>query len=638
MWGNRSNGRNDDDGDRVRDPNATARRAAQQGSRFLWIAAAVLLAFYLFTDPERSPGAKLAYSDFLAAVRAGHVAEVTLRGQEITGRFDESGVAARDDVDAPPFRTLRPTIADDRLLELLEENDVTVSAAPTEPAWWLQILIEALPWILALGLLFWLWNRMAQRAMTQGGPFGMGQSKAQQIEKQSSDVRMQHVAGLDNAKQEVVEIIEFLKSPRRFRKLGARVPHGLLLQGPPGTGKTLLARAVAGEADVPFFSVTGSEFIEMFVGVGASRVRDMFKQARESAPSVIFIDELDAIGRRRGAGMGGGHDEREQTLNQILSQMDGFEPHEAVVVLAATNRPDVLDPALLRPGRFDRKITVDRPDCDARARILEVHTDDMPLADDVELDHLARTTVGFSGADLANLANEAALLAGRHDKDEIDWTCFTEARDRLMLGQARDSALSEREKKTVAYHESGHALLAHVLPYADPVEKITIIPRSQSLGATAQMPEEDRYNYSESYLCDRIAVMFGGRLAESIVFGEVSNGAESDLEQATRLARRMISRWGMSERLGPASFGERGDNVFLGQQMAREHEVSDATAAAIDEEIQTLVRDIEKRARELLEQHRDGLEALAEALQDDETLEADEVREILDRAGAGRDD
>ena len=403
--------------------------------------------------------------------------------------------------------------------------------------------------------------------------------------------------------------------------------------GPPGTGKTLMARAVAGEAGVPFFSVTGSEFIEMFVGVGASRVRDMFDKARENAPSVIFIDELDAIGRSRGAGMGGGNDEREQTLNQILAQMDGFEPHEAVVVLAATNRPDVLDKALLRPGRFDRKITMDRPDRKARKAILKVHTEEIPLADDVDLDRLAQITIGFSGADLANLANEAALLAGRKKKDKADWGCFTEARDRVMLGQARDSALSQREQRVVAYHESGHALLAELLPNADPVDKITVIPRAQTLGATSQLPDEERYNYPQSYLKDRIAVMFGGRLAESIVFGEVSNGAENDLEEATRLARRMIGRWGMSERLGPTSFTESDQHVFLGREMAQGRNHSEATAAAIDEEIRSLLKDIEDRARKLLEDNRDSLDALAEALAEDETLESDRVREIIKQSG-----
>ena len=528
------------------------------------------------------------------------------------------------------FETLRPEVEDQRLLERLERHGVAINAEPAEPAWWAQVLLRALPWILALGLLLWFWNRMARKAMSGGaGPFNFGQSRAKRIEQERSDVRLEHVAGADNAKVEVQEVIEYLRDPERFRKLGARIPHGLLLMGPPGTGKTLMARAVAGEADVPFYSVTGSEFIEMFVGVGASRVRDMFDNARTNAPSVIFIDELDAIGRSRGTGMGGGHDEREQTLNQILAQMDGFEPNEAVVVLAATNRPDVLDSALMRPGRFDRKITMDRPDRKARRAILEVHTEKIPLDDDVELDRLAQITIGFSGADLANLANEAALLAGRRGREKVSWSCFTEARDRVTLGQARDSALRDRERRLVAYHESGHALLAELLPNADPVDKISILPRAQTLGVTSQLPEEDRYNYGEAYLRDRIAVLFGGRLAESIVFDEVSNGAENDLEQATRLARRMVGRWGMSERLGPTSFIESDQHVFLGREMAQERTHSEATAAAIDDEIQKLLKDIEAMARDLLENHRDRLDALAEALVENETLERREMREII---------
>ncbi|NDY96814.1 ATP-dependent zinc metalloprotease FtsH [Wenzhouxiangella limi] len=621
------------DNSQGRDPDRVMRRSVQQGQLFIWMALAVLLVFYFTSDFDEPQTNSLTYSEFLSAVDDGRVEQVVLRGQEISGQLTEQAVENDDDIDLARFQTLRPEIEDPRLLERLESQGVAVDVQPSEPPWWAQILLRALPWILALGLLLWFWNRMAQKALASGaGPFSLGRSKARRIEQKQSEVRLKHVAGADNAKREVKEVIDYLKDPERFRKLGAKIPHGLLLMGPPGTGKTLMARAVAGEADVPFYSVTGSEFIEMFVGVGASRVRDMFDNARKTAPSVIFIDELDAIGRSRGTGMGGGHDEREQTLNQILAQMDGFEPHEAVVVLAATNRPDVLDNALLRPGRFDRKITMDRPDRKARKAILEVHTDALPLADDVDLDRLARITIGFSGADLANLANEAALLAGRKQKERIDWTCFTEARDRAMLGQARDSALGERERKLVAYHESGHALLAELLPHADPVDKISVLPRAQSLGATSQLPEEERYNYSEKYLRDRIGVMFGGRLAESIVFGEVSNGAENDLEQATRLARRMVGRWGMSERIGPASFAESDQHVFLGKEMAQERIHSEAMAAMIDEEIQALLKDIESGARELLEKHRDTLDALAEAVAENETLESEAVREILDQA------
>ncbi len=625
-----------------RDPDQVMKKSMQQGAWFVWLALAVVLFFYLTSDFGEAPTNRMTYSEFLSAVDDGRVERVTLRGQEVEGRLTEQAVENDDEIDIARFETLRPEVEDQRLLERLERNGVQVDARPTEPPWWAQILMQALPWILVLGLLLWFWSRMAQRAMSGGaGPFGFGQSQAKRIEKKQSGVTLEHVAGADNAKREVKEVIDYLKNPRRFRELGAKIPHGLLLMGPPGTGKTLMARAVAGEADVPFYSVTGSEFIEMFVGVGASRVRDMFDNARKNAPSVIFIDELDAIGRSRGTGMGGGHDEREQTLNQILAQMDGFEPHEAVVVLAATNRPDVLDKALLRPGRFDRKITMDRPDRKARKAILEVHTKNIPLADDVEMDRLAQITIGFSGADLANLANEAALLAGRREKKKVDWACFTEARDRVMLGQARDSALSDRERRVVAYHESGHALLAELLPNADPVDKITVLPRAQTLGATSQRPREERYNYGESYLRDRIGVMFGGRLAESIVFGEVSNGAENDLEQATRLARRMVGRWGMSERLGPAAFSESDEHVFLGKEMAQGRNHSEATAAAIDEEIQKLLKDIESGARDLLEKHRDSLDALAEALAENETLESDEVREIIgkgDDAGSSSED
>src|SRR6056297_3379713 len=408
-----------------RDPDQAMKKSMQQGAWFVWLALAVVLFFYLTSDVGEPPTNRMTYSKFLSAVDGGRVEQVTLRGQQIEGRLTEQAVEDDEDVDIRRFETLRPEVEDQRLLERLEKNGVEIDAEPTEPPWWAQILMRALPWILVLGVLLWFWNRMARRAMSggAGGPFGFGQSKAKRIEKKHSDIRLKHVTGAENAKKEVKEVIDYLKDPERFRKLGAKIPHGLLLMGPPGTGKTLMARAVAGEADVPFYSVTGSEFIEMFVGVGASRVRDMFDNARKSAPSLIFIDELDAIGRSRGTGMGGGHDEREQTLNQILSQMDGFEPHEAVVVLAATNRPDVLDKALLRPGRFDRKITMDRPDLKARKAILEVHTEKLPLADDVELGRLAKITIGFSGADLANLANEAALLAGRREKESVDWTC-----------------------------------------------------------------------------------------------------------------------------------------------------------------------------------------------------------------------
>lgn len=602
----------------------------QRWQMFLWLSIAILALVYYIEIAQQPERLELRYSEFIEAVEQGHVAEVTLRGQEIAGRLNEQGLRARGLEEPGRFESVRPDFPDERLLPLLTEHGVSLAARPADPPWWQQLLVAALPWILILGLLFWFWSRIAQRAMSGGGPFSFGKSSARQIRREDSRTRLDDVAGADQAKQEVSEVIEFLKNPDHFRRLGATIPRGVLMMGPPGTGKTLMARAVAGEAGVPFFTISASEFIEMFVGVGASRVRDLFRQAKEAAPSVIFIDELDSVGRSRGTGMGGGHDEREQTLNQILAEMDGFEEHESVVVLAATNRPDVLDAALLRPGRFDRKITLEVPHREARAAILRVHTRKMPLADDVDLDAIAATTIGFTGADLRNLANEAALLAGRRGLEQIDRSCFTDARDRILLGAASERAMSERERKVVAFHEAGHALLAHLLPNADPVDKVSILPRGRTLGVTAQVPDEERYNLNESYLRDRLAVMFGGRVAESLVFGEVSSGAENDLEQATRLARRMIAHWGMSERVGPVAFPQSEQHVFLGKEISRGREHSEETAGVIDAEIRRLLTEIEAYARNTLERNRDGLELLATALQERETLDAREIREILD--------
>ncbi|MDI5986606.1 ATP-dependent zinc metalloprotease FtsH [Halomonas sp. M4R5S39] len=605
-------------------------RFRQQWLLFVWLSLGIVLLFYYLDSQQQPTQAKLTYSEFVEAVEEGYVSEVTLHGQQVDGTLTDDGRRNLDVGDAQAFETVRPDTDAQPLLDRLEQHGVNITALSTEPPWWQRILAGMLPLILILGLLFWFWYRMQQKAMSGGGLFGIGQSKAKRIQREDSHVRMSDVAGSDNVKREITEVVEFLKNPERFRQLGAKIPRGILMMGPPGIGKTLMARAVAGEANVPFFSISGSEFIEMFVGVGASRVRDLFKQAKEAAPSVIFIDELDSVGRTRGAGMGGGHDEREQTLNQILSEMDGFEVEESVVVLAATNRPDVLDPALLRPGRFDRKITMERPHREARHAILQVHTKNIPLAEDVSLERLAQITTGFSGADLANLANEAALFAGRREQQEVDWACFADARDRILLGEVREAALSERERHIVAYHESGHALLAYLLPNADPLEKVTVIPRGQALGVTAQVPEEERYNYNESYLRDRITVMFGGRLAESIVFGEVSSGAENDLQQATQLARRMVAHWGMNERIGPAAFPQSQEHVFLGKELAQGREHSDATAAMIDDEVRRLLTEIESHGRELLEQNRDRLDALASALEQYETLEVEEIRRILE--------
>ena len=605
-------------------------RQPNQWVLFVWMTFAILLLFYYLQDVEQQVQVDLAYSDFLVAVENGHIDEVTLRGQSVEGRFTEAGRESMDVGDADTFETTRPVIESDRLLERLEQNGIQVAARPVEPPWWQQILVRALPWILILGLLFWFWGRMQQRMMAGGGGlFNMGKSQARQVQREDSNVRLDDVAGSENAKREVTEVVDFLKNPDRYRSLGAQIPRGVLMMGPPGTGKTLLGKAVAGEAEVPFFSISGSEFIEMFVGVGASRVRDLFKEAKKQAPSVVFIDELDSIGRARGAGMGGGHDEREQTLNQILAELDGFEKDDSVVVLAATNRPDVLDKALLRPGRFDRKVTLENPNRHARQHILEVHTRKMPLADDVNLERLASMTVGFSGADLANLANEAALQAGRHQQDTIDWRCFSDARDRELLGQAKDVGLSDEEHHIVAYHEAGHALLAYLLPKADPLEKVTVLPRSQALGVTAQMPDEERHNLGEAYLRDRITVMFGGRLAESIVFDEVSSGAENDIEQATQIARRMVGRWGMNHRIGPVAFAQSQEHVFLGKEIGQPREFGDATASLVDEEVRELLNRLEDRGRKLLEENRQALDALASALKERETLETSEISEVL---------
>ncbi len=604
----------------------------------LWIAISVLVLFQLLTLVQEPDRAELTYSEFVRAVDQGQVHEVKMRGHEVQGTLT---VVGRQDLgidDPGHFRTFTPELTGEELLRKLEDRGVEISAEAADPPWWQALLVGFLPLLLLLGLLVWFWSRMQQRAMSGvgGGPLQFGKSIARRVEPQKSRVRMDDVAGCDNAKREVQEVIDFLKEPDRFKDLGATIPRGILMMGPPGTGKTLMARAVAGEAGVPFFTVTGSEFIEMFVGVGASRVRDLFRQAKENAPSVIFIDELDAIGRSRGAGVGGGHDEREQTLNQILSEMDGFEHEESVVVLAATNRPDVLDAALLRPGRFDRKITLENPHREARRSILGVHTRKVPLADDVDLDQVAASTIGFSGAELANLVNEAALLAGRRRLKQVDRACFFDARDRIMLGEKREEKISERERHVIAYHESGHALLAYLLPHADTLEKVTVIPRGFALGVTSQVPDEERHTYNESYLRDRIGVMFGGRLAESLVFGEVSSGAENDLRQATQLARRMVAHWGMSKRVGPVSLPQSEEHVFLGREIARPREHSETTAALIDEEVRDLLEEIEGNARATLEHHRDALDALARALEERETLTREEIEAIVDQYGPGQ--
>ncbi len=593
----------------------------------IWIA--ISFFFHSFGGEKRIP---ISYTVFKQQVQDGNVKQITSTENEIDGEFRKAYKSPADTTKNAQryllFSTIKPAFEDPGLMTLLENDSVTVYAKEKGNSWLPNLLIFVLPWILIIGYFAYASKRM-KGMMGTGGLFGVGKSRAKRFRSSSSDVTFEDVAGLQNAKQDLHEIIDYLKDPKKFSSLGADIPKGILLMGPPGTGKTLLARASAGEANVPFFSISGSEFIEMFVGVGASRVRDMFENAKREAPSIIFIDEIDSVGRIRGTGLGGGHDEREQTLNQILSEMDGFEPHQSVVIIAATNRPDVLDPALTRPGRFDRQITMELPQKKAREKILRIHTRHVPLADDVDLVNLSKRTVGFSGADLKNVVNEAALLAGRKDKKMVDAQDFEEARDKILLGAEREELLSDDEKKLIAYHEAGHALVAEIVPNADPLQKVTIIPRGRSLGVTEQVPEIDRHSLKRAYLLDRIAVTLGGRAAEKLVFDEISTGGADDLKQVTQLARRMICQWGMSDKLGAVTFRQGEEHPFLGRELAQPKDFSESTARIIDEEIQSIVSEMEQKAFDILKEHRDTLTALAEALVEHETLEYDDVEAIV---------
>ncbi len=601
----------------------------------IWFLTVLLFSFFWLDTAKRQHQADLSYSAFKERVRAEQVASVTLQGQRVSGTFrkPEPGSQATGNQLVKQFITTLPPIDDPDLMPLLEQYDVDVRVLSEEGSWWLRLLIGLVPWLLIIGLFWYASIRMQERMMGGGGAggiFGFAKSRAKRFDKGQSSVTFDDVAGLVNAKRDLREISDYLRDPHPYRKLGAKIPRGVLLMGPPGTGKTLLAKAVAGEANVPFFSISASEFIEMFVGVGASRVRDMFQSAKKEAPAIIFIDEIDSIGRARGTGLGGGHDEREQTLNQILNEMDGFEPHEAVVVLAATNRPDVLDAALMRPGRFDRKVTLDLPDRTARLAILKIHSRAVPLAADVELARLAALTVGFSGADLENLINEAALLAGRKGGSEVDMALMLEARDKVVLGGLREMLLSDDEKQLVAFHEAGHAVVASLLPHADPLDKVTIIPRGRALGVTEQIPETEQHNFKQSYLYDRIGVMLGGRCSEKQIFGEVSSGAEEDLKQATLLARHMVTHWGMSEKIGPVAFHRGEEHIFLGREMAQQRDFSEHTAEVIDEEVSQLLKHREVEISQLLKSNRVLLESVAKALLEKETLEFDEIRALID--------
>jgi cell division protease FtsH len=620
------------------DPKNQGQRPGKpQPPKFNWTLIFWLLIFFLLLGPLFSKqvgvkGTQVSYSSFRNQLETGNVDKVTVEGKKISGDFKKP-IEIKDSKKKPvsykDFYTYLPSFGDDKLLGLLEAQKVDIVTEPEKNAsWWGGLLTGFLPFLILIGLGVFLFRRF------QGGLgqniFSMGASRARLYDRMKQKVTFDNVAGAHGAKTELQEIIEFLRDPSRFQRLGGRTPKGVLLVGPPGTGKTLLARAVAGEADVPFFSITGSDFMEVFVGVGASRVRSMFTDAKKMAPSIIFIDELDSIGRQRGAGIGGGHDEREQTLNQILSELDGFEPNQNVIVIAATNRPDILDSALLRPGRFDRRITVDLPSLKDRIEILKIHSRNKPLAEDVDLEEVARGTPGFSGADLENLLNEAAILAARKNEEKIKAKDIDEAVDKILMGLERDNiAVTDDERRILAYHEAGHSVVAVVLPNTDPVHKVTIVPRGMAMGVTQQLPVREKYIYPKEYMLDRLAVMMGGRAAEELVQGTTSSGAADDLKQATRLARKMVLEWGMSKSLGQMALGDGHENVFLGHEIVQRREYSEATAREVDEEIKSILGEAHERAMQVLRKHRDGLDRVAQDLIEKEEILGKEVVELV---------
>ena len=581
----------------------------------------MILLFNLFTVPTNPPEENIIFSDFMAHLDRHEIEKVIIKHNNISAILKDGTRVRTYSVEYPD------------LVKVLRERSVQIEAKPPdENPWYITFLVTWGPFILFLGLWFFL-----MRQMQIGGnrALSFGKSRARLLTEDKKKVTFADVAGIDEAKEDVVEIIEFLKDPQKFQKLGGRIPKGVLVVGPPGTGKTLLAKAIAGEAGVPFFSISGSDFVEMFVGVGASRVRDLFEQGKKHAPCIIFIDEIDAVGRLRGAGLGGGHDEREQTLNQLLVEMDGFDTTEGVILIAATNRPDVLDPALLRPGRFDRQVIVNRPDVRGRIEILKVHTKKVPVNEDVDLEQIARGTPGFSGADLENLVNEAALWAARLDKKSVELVDFENAKDKVMMGAERRSmVLSEEEKRTTAYHEAGHALMATLLPGTDPVHKVTIIPRGRALGMTMQLPIDDRHSYSKDFLYNTLAILFGGRVAEELIFKNITTGAGNDIERATELARKMVCEWGMSDTLGPLTFGKKDEEIFLGREISTRRDFSDQVALEIDREVKRLILDSYDRTKRMLTENIHTLKALAEALLEKEVLDAMEVEEIVQQTSS----
>ena len=584
----------------------------------LWlvIGMVMILLFNLF-NYQKEIVQEVSFTEFMNHVDAGEVTEVVMK---------EDGVIDGAYEDGNTFSVYTPDYPE--LVGELRTKGVKISAkAPKKESLLLTILVSWFPFILLIGV--WIFF---MRQMQGGGnkALSFGKSRAKLLTEDQQKVTFKDVSGIDEAKEELEEIIEFLKDPKKFQKLGGKIPKGVLLMGPPGTGKTLLARAIAGEADVPFFTISGSDFVEMFVGVGASRVRDLFDQGKKHAPCIIFIDEIDAVGRHRGAGLGGGHDEREQTLNQLLVEMDGFEPHESVILIAATNRPDVLDPALLRPGRFDRQVVVPNPDIKGREGILKVHSRKIPLAPDVDIHVLARGTPGFSGADLANLVNEAALLAARQNKEIVEMTDFEAAKDKVMMGPERRSMImTDEEKKYTAYHETGHALVAKLIPGTDPVHKVTIIPRGRALGVTMQLPEDDKYTFSRKNMLDRVAVLLGGRAAEELIFKHMTTGAGNDIERSTELARKMVCEWGMSDKMGPITFGKKEEQIFLGREISQHRDYSEATANEIDAEVRRIISENYNRARALLEENLDILKEIAEKLLEVETLNGEDLDDII---------
>ncbi len=580
----------------------------------------ILVSVFNVFGPRREPEEKMSYSSFINEVKQGNVSSVTIIDQDLTGVTQNNKT----------FATYLPMANDTQLLGELVSKGVSVKGKPPEQPGLLVHLLNLLPWIILFAI--WIYVLRQQTGGGKGGAFTFGRSRARLLGEDQVKVTFADVAGVDEAKEEVKELVEFLRDPGKFQKLGGKIPQGVLLIGPPGTGKTLLAKAVAGEAKVPFFTISGSDFVEMFVGVGASRVRDMFEQAKKQAPCIIFIDEIDAVGRHRGAGLGGGHDEREQTLNQLLVEMDGFQGNEGVIVIAATNRPDVLDNALLRPGRFDRQVVVSLPDVRGREQILKVHMKKLPLADDVNAAVIARGTPGFSGADLANIVNEAALFAARANRRTVSMEEFEKAKDKIIMGAERRSmVMSDSEKKLTAYHEAGHAIVGLIVPEHDPVHKVTIIPRGRALGVTMFLPESDRYNYTKEHLESKISSLFGGRVAEELIFGfdKVTTGASNDIQKATELARSMVTKWGLSEKLGPLTFGDDEKEVFLGHAVARHKEISETTSGIIDQEVHDIISKNYKRTEKILKENLDKLHVMAQALVKYETIVIDQIQDVM---------